>query len=52
MNLKKKGTSYVDIPSPEEVHKMYRVASGILLSLSDNPRAETLSWQTYIRYSS
>ena len=29
---------------------MYIAASGSLLSLSDNPRAETLSWHTYIRY--
>ncbi len=36
----KKGV-YVDKQSPGEINKMYRAASGLLLSLTDNPRAET-----------
>jgi len=29
---------------------MFNVASGKLFSLTENTRAETLSWHTYIRY--
>ena len=38
------------IPFPEKVNKKNRVASDKLLSLSENPRAETLLWHMYIRY--
>ena len=46
---KKKGV-YADKPSPEDINKMYRAVSGSLISLNENPRAENLSWHTYIRY--
>ena len=34
--------------SPEDINKMYRAASGSLISLRENPRSETLSWHTYV----
>ena len=37
---KKKGV-YVDKPSPEEINKMYRAASGSIISLSKNLRADS-----------
>ena len=41
---------YVDKPTEEQVGNMFQVASGKLFSLTENKRAETLSWHTYIRY--
>ena len=41
---------YVDKPNEEQLDSMFKVASGKLFSLTENTRAETLSWHTYIRY--
>ena len=41
---------YVDKPTEEQVGNMFQVASGKLFSLTENKRAETLSWHTYIGY--
>ena len=46
----KKKNVYVDKPTEEQVGHMFQVASGKLFSLTENKRAETLSWHTYIRY--
>lgn len=37
-------------PTEEQLDTMFKVASGKLFSLTENTRAETLSWHTYIRY--
>ena len=46
----KKKQVYFDKPTEEQLDTMFKVASGKLFSLTENTRAETLSWHTYIRY--
>jgi hypothetical protein len=40
---------YIDKPASEEVDIMYKHACGKLLELTENPRAELLSWHRFIR---
>ena len=42
--------SFIDNPSKEQLDDMLNLVSGKLFSLTENTRAETLSWHTYIRY--
>ena len=37
-------------PSEDEVNKYYRKVSGFVLSLTNNPRSETFTWQTQATY--
>ena len=41
---------YVNKTSEVQVGHMFQVVFGKLLSLTENKRAETLSWRTYIGY--
>ena len=46
----KKKKVFIDNPSKEQLDDMFNLVSGKLFSLTENSRAETLSWHTYIRY--
>ena len=48
--LKPKKNVYVDKQSEEQVSHMFKLASGKIFTLTENKRAEILSWHTYIRY--
>ena len=41
---------YVDKPTEEQVGNMFQVASGKLFNLTENKRAETLSWHSTVPY--
>ena len=46
----KKKKVFIDNPSKEQLDDMFNLVSGKLFSLTENTRAKTLSWHTYIRY--
>ena len=37
-------------PTEDDINKYYRMVSGFVLSLSNNPRSESFTWQTHATY--